>query len=110
MIIGSVFNLLCFLFLPKKLNIKIQENGRYMIVKEIKQINIFKYLNIIIDKIIRIFFRLFFFGSSLVNKNFKYEYLEKDLNFVIIKHNLQKEEAKIELLKLQRLEKLRNII
>jgi len=34
-----------------------------------------------------------------MGKNFKYKYLEKDLNFIIIKHNLQKEEAKIELLK-----------
>jgi hypothetical protein len=83
-----------------------------MIIKEIKKINIFKYLNILIDKIYNIFIKLFFLmnNSLYLNKHYKYIYLEKDLNFIIIKRDLQKDEAEKQLLKYQRLEKLKSVI
>jgi hypothetical protein len=112
LIIGSIFNLIFFIFFPKILNIKKQEDGKYMIIKEIKKINIFKYLNILIDKIYNIFIKLFFLmnNSLYLNKHYKYIYLETDLNFIIIKRDLQKDEAEKQLLKYQRLEKLKSVI
>jgi hypothetical protein len=111
LIIGSIFNLIFFIFFPKILNIKKQEDGRYMIIKEIKKINIFKYLNILIDKIYNIFIKLFFLMNNSLHLNkHNYKYLEKDLNFIIIKRDLQKDEANKQLLKYQRLEKLKSVI
>jgi len=112
MIIGSVVNSIFFIFSSKSLKIKPQKDGNYMIVSEIKNKDIFKYLNIVIDKLYNLFFKLFFIvnNSEELNKHFKFEFEPNDTNFIIIKRDIPENEAKKELKRIYRIIKLKNIL